>query len=644
MVVQHNITAAYAAMQINKNSNALSKATAKLSSGYKVNSAADNAAALSVSEGMRAQIRSLNKSANNIQDGMSYVQVADGALDEVTKMLQRINELSIQSANDTNTPEDRAAINSEISQIKLEMNRVFADTEFNTKKIWNTDNEQQVQIGTESKNIAQYNAAFNMPITDTTKGYVPVEAVQISIQNSAANPEQKAMVFSWKGADGGTYTSEAYDINPQGGSVTISRVKKNGIGPDVNLAGSNLSFSYKPDKYASYDQLVNSIDSTVIQVYAYTSESVQVGVNGAAPSSSFIGGLDGSCISFTTSLYYQSQYNAGQNFSDPTPDDGFIEPSTSTNHTAFSSDNASDDSYSFILSKQSNAVATATINSISYSSSYRDAGRFWSYVDQQGREYVKPNNINHNNNLDEIYKMLSGDGSNKSILTDTNGVGGTIQVSYGIASNGTYIGQMTMNINISSASAQKAMSDSSYKDTLFQAIKNSINSITSLDITSDNSASYLASTYSNGISTSNNTYDAPIFKATQNLMIQTGAVGQQGISIEYDALRDYTLGIEDIDVTTYEGAQDAIEKVANALNIVADQRALFGAYANRLEHAYNTNTNTAENTQAAESLLRDTDMADEMVEYSKRNTLIQSAQSMLGQANKQSSSILDLLS
>ena len=108
----------------------------KISSGYKINRSADDAAGLSISEKMRYQIRGLNKASNNIQDGISFVQVAEGALNEVHSLLQRMRELTVQGANDTNTEEDRQAIQDEIVQLEEECDRIFKTTDFNTQKIW----------------------------------------------------------------------------------------------------------------------------------------------------------------------------------------------------------------------------------------------------------------------------------------------------------------------------------------------------------------------------------------------------------------------------------------------------------------------------------------------------------------------------
>ena len=135
MVVQHNLTAMNTSRQLNGVTGALSKSTEKLSSGYKINRAGDDAAGLSISEKMRSQIRGLNKASSNAQDGISLIQVAEGALNETHSILQRMNELATQAANDTNTSKDRTAIQQEVNQLTSEINRIQSTTQFNTMNL-----------------------------------------------------------------------------------------------------------------------------------------------------------------------------------------------------------------------------------------------------------------------------------------------------------------------------------------------------------------------------------------------------------------------------------------------------------------------------------------------------------------------------
>jgi flagellin len=156
MVVQHNVTAMNTSRQLGITTTGLQKSTEKLSSGYKINRAADDAAGLSISEKMRNQIRGLNKAASNAQDGISLVQTAEGALNEVHSMLQRISELAVQASSDINATADRTAVNDEITQLTTEIDRVASTTQFNKMNILDgTFKDKSIQVGANAgENIA----------------------------------------------------------------------------------------------------------------------------------------------------------------------------------------------------------------------------------------------------------------------------------------------------------------------------------------------------------------------------------------------------------------------------------------------------------------------------------------------------------
>ena len=157
MVVQHNLTAANTNRQLGITTNGLQKSTEKLSSGYKINRAADDAAGLSISEKMRNQIRGLNKASDNAQDGISLVQTAEGALNEVHSMLQRMSELAVQASNGTNATQDRTALDNEVQQLKTEIERVGTTTQFNKMDIltgdFSSNNEKTLQVGANQEQV-----------------------------------------------------------------------------------------------------------------------------------------------------------------------------------------------------------------------------------------------------------------------------------------------------------------------------------------------------------------------------------------------------------------------------------------------------------------------------------------------------------
>ena len=154
MSIKNNLSAMNANRMFNTTTDKKRKSAEKLSSGFRINRAADDAAGLAISEKMRRQIRGLNRAALNIKDGISYCQVADGALNEVHDVLNRVTTLAVQSANETNTDKDREYLNAEVQQLKEECGRIFRETSFNERLIWDSPNEKEL-IGYEKKRAVE---------------------------------------------------------------------------------------------------------------------------------------------------------------------------------------------------------------------------------------------------------------------------------------------------------------------------------------------------------------------------------------------------------------------------------------------------------------------------------------------------------
>lgn len=180
MRIQHNISALNTHRNLAFNNTEASKNLEKLSSGYKINRAGDDAAGLAISEKMRGQIRGLDMATKNAQDSISLIQTAEGALNETHSILQRMRELAVQSANDTNVTSDRKALQDEIDALATEIDRISTDTEFNTQKLLNGDfNDKVFHIGANSNQ--------NLKITIGNMGTksLKVDAIKITSQDSA---------------------------------------------------------------------------------------------------------------------------------------------------------------------------------------------------------------------------------------------------------------------------------------------------------------------------------------------------------------------------------------------------------------------------------------------------------------------------
>mgnify|MGYP005910784129 FL=1 len=232
MVVQHNMQAANANRMLNITSGAQSKSTEKLSSGYRINRAADDAAGLSISEKMRKQIRGLDKASSNAQDGVSSVQTAEGALTEVHSMLQRMNELATQAANGTNSTTDRSAIQDEISQLTTEIDRVAETTKFNETYLLKGDK------GTKEVYMKGHDAGLNGSLTDNaTSATFKVAA--------GALDAGKSVTIGGKDYTIGATVAEAKKIaddkkTTNGAKVTVNGVEYTSDGTDLKDAKNNV--------------------------------------------------------------------------------------------------------------------------------------------------------------------------------------------------------------------------------------------------------------------------------------------------------------------------------------------------------------------------------------------------------------------
>ena len=456
MVVQHNMQAANANRMLNVTTSAQSKSTEKLSSGYKINRAADDAAGLTISEKMRKQIKGLDRASTNAQDGVSAVQTAEGALTEVHSMLQRMNELATQSANGTNSTTDRKAIQDEIDQLSTEIDRVSETTKFN---------EMYLLKGTDgttaTKTLNAHDAGIAGTLVDNKDG-------TSTFTVAALNAKDK--------------------ITIAGKEYTIGAAAQAGTAATATIGGTNT--------------------------------------NNATVSGTYTG----------------------------TTDDVFTYDATS--------------------SKWKNGA---------------------------GAEVTLAD------------KGLS--------VTGTPVTGTTITVTAAVAATQQAAGTIT--------------ADQAYTKISDELIKaSSIGADAATKATVTNAANVFTITQGKVA-----IKDALSF----NLHVGADADTTNKISVKIDSMSSAGLGIKGIKADTEQDATYAIDAIADAISKVSDQRSSLGAVQNRLEHTINNLDNVVENTTSAESRIRDTDMAKEMVNYSKNNILAQAGQSMLAQANQSNQGVLSLL-
>lgn len=658
--IQHNMLAGNANRQLKVNTRKNSKNTEKLSSGYKINRAADDAAGLAISEKMRRQIRGLHQAADNIQEGVGYVQTAEGALNEVQDMLHRMNELAVKSANGTNTEEDRAYIDREVQALKDEMDRIFSNTAYNEQKIW--DPKYKKQIGTEIKQAVDYkNTTNSMTVTNDNYGVIPSG-------NFIVNADATTGVsVSWTGYDGNTYETEKIDwatLKKNNYSFEMS----NYFG-DINGANAALydstgkpvfthKVAFDPIESATVDDIVTCIDGRTMTC------SPQTVMYGTWEGNS----TNGKFSVIDEYLYYSASYASKAN--DTTNghdfdagDDIFLEPSLTVNGgksnlttmptTGISVANAktTNTGWTFDFNMKGLGKVTASSTGISYyASDYQDEdeGRWWRWYEySDGTKVRRGIERSASGTLAGVMSVLTGDTGLLSKTPTSGGAGmndgtGTIEINfslkadnaytYGAGSSSTSVGSFTLLFNVTQNDTEASV---------LAKIENALNNTTILDFQSSSAGSDSVSFGS--VFPKTNKIDAPIWGGICGFYVQGGTESGEHIEVKYEALSILSMGMGETNVLTVEDSQKAIGEVKNALQMVSEQRATFGAYQNRLERAYKINENVEENTQASESVIRDTNIAKVMVEHSNNNILLQAGTSMLTQANQQSEYILQLL-
>ena len=267
MVVQHNLTAMNSNRMLGVTTKTQAKSTEKLSSGYKINRAADDAAGLSISEKMRKQIRGLTQASNNAQDGISTVQTAEGALNEVQDMLQRMNELAVKAANGTMSENDRTYIQNEVDQLTTEIDRVAETTKFNetyllkgdknaeAKNIYAYGNFTNTAAAVTNPDVAGASTAAKMTVAITA----PTTAEQADLQNEVlkALKDTGATATVAKGATTATFTLTGYTVKNDG------TIEKNGVSSGVKIT-NNETITADNAKDRSDTFKITSIDKAAV--------------------------------------------------------------------------------------------------------------------------------------------------------------------------------------------------------------------------------------------------------------------------------------------------------------------------------------------------------------------------------------------
>ena len=459
MIINHNVAALNTHRQLGAANSAQSKNMEKLSSGLRINRAGDDAAGLAISEKMRGQIRGLNQASRNAQDGISLIQTAEGALNETHSILQRMRELAVQAANDTNTTDDRNELQKEIDQLTEEINRIARTTEFNTKKLLNGESGTKV-------NFESNPNVVNASATDKTQA----GSYSIVVTTAATQASHT-----------GTGFNDA--------AITAA------LGGDQKIKINGYEISFKAE--------ANNAAATALNFKnAVNNANIGITVTG-----------DENGLTLTSNNYGSDQSVV-------------ITASALTAAMKLTNDAATD-------TVENGSDVAGTINGVA----------------------------------------ATGKGTT---LTGT-----------GVAAG--------------------------------------------LKVTLTNTAAAAAADYG-------------VVNVTQNyLTMHIGANEDQNMTISISSMSASDLGVNALNLTNQAGANSAIDTIDEAIKSVSAERAKLGAYQNRLEHTINNLGTSSENLTAAESRIRDVDMAKEIMEQTKNSILTQAAQAMLAQANQQPQGVLQLL-
>ena len=564
MRIQHNIMAMNAYRNYNNNSAALSKNLEKLSSGYKINRAGDDAAGLAISEKMRAQITGLNAASKNVKDGISLVKTAEGAMQEVQDMLNRMDYLATQSANGTYQDEvDRENLQKEVTALKEEINRIADSANFNGIKLLDgslADKQVAAKVtiggnltgtksGATTGEFKQATAVARVTDTDIAAGDY------ISYTVATNDGKSETVKFTWAADANGdvknlvndkgevVHTAQKAGIISAAdlGNLFKSALEKTSVGEKftITAVAGKLTFETKE---------AGSTDAVTALGFEFKDST---GVNGVTPGVAGVTEID---VEVNPALTDGVEIKAD----DITEYDG-------TNYED----------------------AVFTIN---------------------GKKFVvmAPN---MDANTDNWFKATQGLGKDVTIL-----VGGK---------NGLKAADDNFTQNIAK-----------------------IAEVTGLNVTDAVNEQTFGGAANTGIAPGAG-IRLSVGKGTEGggLTLQIGDTADSfnQMKVVIGDMHTKGMGIDGVDISTQAGAQEAIQTIKDAINYVSGIRGDLGAVQNRLEHTQNNLSVMAENIQDAESTIRDTDVAEEMMSYVKNNILVQSAQAMLAQANQVPQGVLQLL-
>ena len=584
MRIQHNIAAMNAYRNYNNNTSAVTKNLEKLSSGYKINRAGDDAAGLAISEKMRAQISGLQAASKNAKDGISLVKTAEGALQEVHDMLNRMVTLATQSANGTyDNQTDRYQLQKEVNQLKAEIDRIADSSNFNGINLLDGSMSTDGVVNT-------FNNVDLTAVLDAKDAQVAAKGkFQIDMSQSkwVANQDNATVDFNFGGVDVSIKLGKAGDA-VTGATVAqafVDEINKNGGGGadagKIKIGGKE--FTVTQDKgVITFSGVDTSVFTSGNGVDAGTKLTVTADGNG------------------TVSYWEADETPGNQGYAQ---DWKMIEEP---------------------VSDIGNLLAQATFELADDGVAISD-GTTIKIGDQTYTFAVGKNSQFKNSDSDNIIDLTdyeANDGTRyvaaAARLTQAAKNNTAVDVSYDANTGKIYLTEKAGGIdrNVYDLFGSKtSAATGSEKDATWKSVDRSL---------------------------------VQVGQASMNGKALTLQIGDTSdsynqLNVNIKDCHAAAIGIGSIDISTQTGAQAAVDSIRNAINYVSDVRGTLGATQNRLDHTINNLSVMTENIQDAESTIRDTDVAEEMMAYTKNNILVQSAQAMLAQANQVPQGVLQLL-
>ena len=717
MRIQHNIMAMNAYRNYNTNTSALSKNLEKLSSGYKINRAGDDAAGLAISEKMRAQITGLNAAQKNVKDGISLVKTAEGAMQEIQDMLNRMDYLATQSANGTYDNEvDRYNLQKEVNQLKDEINRIADSANFNGIKLLDGSlaADTSGNTMTELSGTGTTDGVFSI-VADGQLGVKPVAGeftydlsqLEITVNvdadgnitipqgNGAAGANYPVTFAAASGATGTTGGSGT--TGTTGGSGTTGGGATTGAGPgklQLNIGGIDITLDIsehlKRDANGNYiagpitltgkdlaGQIAQKLNAEVQAKYSTGGTTGGGGTTGTTGGGGTTGTTGGGGTTGTTGGGGTTGTTGGGGTTGTTGGSGTTGGTGASTMGFLDQDGKlAGSEVEITLDGDSTLKITMKTPPTEWNHDIDMTLRFSDGTNYNGGEQFAPTVVVEpvDSSTTRMYAQAKVDLTKMDLKDGSTLKIGDTTYTFAVGPDSKFKNGSNV-VNLTDVAAGNPDLAKIAANRLTQVAKNNrqfivgsttegVVSLTEKEGAIDYAKNNLAGVNGKGTQGTEKNLNGTAAAADSTLNDWAGLVSygtastvKGGLTLQIgDTSDDFNqmsvtvgdmhtkgMGIADVDISTQAGAADSVQTIKDAINYVSGIRGDLGAVQNRLEHTGNNLSVMAENIQDAESTIRDTDVAEEMMSYVKNNILVQSAQAMLAQANQVPQGVLQLL-